>query len=686
VSDRETLKPIPGATVEVKFSGKLSCSATADGEGFCEVKGLPLGRIEVQARAEGYGSECSQMEMTPEGNNNTVPFFLDRGGRVRIRTVDPTEKEPVGNVPLELYGNGMRVESRSDSDGLAVVEGLKAEIQWTVRPTGPYSPVMKKTERAISYIMPTFVPNLNETVEVVVPVENARPRSSRHDEYYRTLTPIEGTLVNEAGEPLVGALLTATSKCCLSSGATDASGHFRIENACVEVFPSSPDTPLPDLAEMKRIGDSRSEPIDLAHPEYYVPREGWMTGNGDSAPYYAGPATLQIKAEGYVPLKDYRVPVEPAARIVLKEKADGVLKVCVLSAETKKPVLDYWIQRHRFPEVVETGRQRVCSRDGEIVLRNLIPGATYRIFVTADGYVWKDTDKKVETNEEENRVEILLDSVKGVDGLVVDAKTREPLSGVEIRYVSRMDRIDEQLDFSTGTGAIISTDKQVTDSRGEFHVTLNSPIGGLIFIPKKDSQLLIPLDEIEQYRDAESGKIVVPLNNGGGSLEARYFLGKQILSRSGAILHLNSLDKKISVQSLPSFQEGLHKWANLPAGLYELSFGRERLLSRRIIFTFQLAEGENRIILLGENETSTLMGRVLRSNGEQVPSATLEIESASERNGERKTFWDTKTSNAYGFYAFDYLADGEYRIRQAGSPESKTIQVEGKTTYNFVVP
>jgi hypothetical protein len=508
VSDKATLKPIPGATVEVKFSGQLSRFATADSEGFCEVKGLPLGRIEVVARSEGYAEEFAPMEVSTDSKSNTVPFFLDQGGKVRILTVGEADNKPIAHVPLQVCGNTV-IEVLSDSEGIATVDGLKPAIKWGIIPVGDYESIrVPLAEGKISRNdAPSFTPDPQKTVEITVRVANKRLSASWHKNNDRDLVLIEGTVVNELGETVAGAIVTARSRCCRSSTVTNASGEFRIENACVAIYVSS-QNPLPDLETVKNENPYVDEQINLAHRDDYSPRPDHVLSTGSSVSCYIGPVVLQVEANGYAPVKSIWTSVDKKPQIVLKEKIDGEVKVCVTDDETKRPIMDYWLLKSGPGG--DNSEIRVCTQDGMTIQKNLSRGETYSFTVRSVGYIEKTIEKKIEGDWGREPINFSLEHQKQMQAMVVDAETQQPLDGIEIRC-ARIELVESIRRLSKNLADIPSGKILYSDSNGEFQFTLITPMGALVLLPAQYTQIVVPFKDLEQYRDPKSGKIVIPL-------------------------------------------------------------------------------------------------------------------------------------------------------------------------------
>ncbi len=688
VNDKATLKPIPGATVEVKFARRqLSRSATADSEGFCEVKGIPLGLIEVFARAEGYADESSPMIITTDGNSNTVPFFLDKGSRVRILTVQGESGMPAPNVPLFLQGNEMVVESVSDSTGIALVEGLRPNIKWEVQAGGDY----RNAEVREGDDRPEFVPEVQETVEVTVRVANASPDFSRHNTQYCDHVPIEGVVVNESEEPVPGAIVEVNSDCCHSKAVTDSSGEFHLENACIRIYPASGE-PFPDLKtvrdttypEMRGSRYFGNEKIDLKKPDLYLPRPDYVRSTGSPVSCYVGPATLSVRAKGYVSVEE-TVPIDRKARIVLTDKADAEVRIRVLDSETKEPIIDYW---YGFSWL------RICSRDGVLVLKDLMPGQYNMHIIRAEGYVEKIVKKEISRNPEENQIDILLDRQRQLTGLVVDAETQHPLEGIEVRYTET--DIPETDAYPCDLADFPGAQTFLTDAKGEFQFSFTKPKSYLIFLSSQYAQLGILLGEIGQYRNPDSGKIVIPLEKFNASVSAT------ILQRPGARLkqswaHLSHVESKELYGKVgnippPRLEGGSYLWEGIPAGEYELGYGsyggspfEQDRWSVRI--SFRLRTKENRSFRIEEDNSARLSGRILGSEGTALPSVPLQIESVSEQNGERIRRNYVRPSDENGHYEFDQIAPGTYKVTESESRRLlDTIQVNGDTRKDLTMP
>jgi hypothetical protein len=684
VSDKATLKPIPGATVEVKFAGPLSRSATVDSEGFCEVKGLPLGRIKVFARAEGYAEEFAPMDVSTDSKSNTVPFFLDQGGRVRILTVGAADNKPLAHVPLQVCGNTI-IEVVSDSEGIAMVDGLKPAIKWGIIPVGDYEStrVPLAEGKTLRNDVPSFIPDPQKTVEVTVRVANKGLSSSWHKTNDRDLVSVEGTVVNELGEAVQGAIVTASSRCCRSSAVTNASGEYRIENACVAIYVSS-QNPLPDLETVKNENPYVDEQISLAHRDDYSPRPDHALGTGSSVSCYIGPVTLQVEANGYAPVKNIRTSVDKKPQIVLKEKVDGEVKVCVTDDETKRPIMDYWLLKSGPGG--DNSEIRVCTQDGVAIQKNLSRGQTYSFMVRSVGYIEKTIEKKMEGDLEKEQINFPLERQKQMQGVVVDAETQQPLSGIEIRC-ARIELVESIRRLSKNLADIPSGKALYSDSKGEFQFTLTTPMGALVFLPLQYTQIVVPFKDLEQYRDSKSGKIVIPLEKSNASVSVTLLQGQGAFLKPDSIT-LKRVDNKVVTDSLanPIVQNGTSQWTGLPSGEYEISGQAAGPDYREVKVSFKLSVGENRTIRIEENNSASLSGRVFQPAGTALPSASLTVESETEQNGERTQWQYFTRSDENGNFRFMGIAPGTCKITELKSRYSETIQINGNVTRDFGVP
>ncbi|HPS03473.1 MAG TPA: carboxypeptidase-like regulatory domain-containing protein, partial [Candidatus Sumerlaeota bacterium] len=242
VSDKATLQPIPNASVGTEFGGGLSLSGTTNAEGFCNLVGVPTGLLLSFAQAEGYSRETLSVEATREGDN-MVAFYLDKGGRARIQTIDYETKAPVGNVSffwVAPYRNAAN-SIQSDAQGIALVDGIPIGARVYLCPSTegkhvlPKIPVVGGREGETKEKEVFFVAEEGKTEDVTLEVTPKPLNSSKHNESLRERHTVEGEVVDIDGKPVQNALVTASSACCMAQTATDASGLFRLENVCVEI-------------------------------------------------------------------------------------------------------------------------------------------------------------------------------------------------------------------------------------------------------------------------------------------------------------------------------------------------------------------------------------------------------------------------------------------------------------------
>ena len=703
VSDKATLQPIPNATVESRFApGGLSITGTTNAEGFCNLVGLPTGSHLTFAHADGYTREHLSVEVEKNGDN-TVAFYLDKGGRARIHTVHAETRKPIGNLELKVmvpFKGKFDQTVTCDAQGVALVDGLPTGAQVRVHPTNTaYGlPLVHLKGGVGTYEYPSFTVEAEKTVEVeLTVVESWQGDSTPHNERGQEFLPVQGTVVDEAGQPVPNALVTASSYCCRARTLTDSDGRFSIEKACVSVFPSNV-TPLPDLETLRKQKPDYEQWIDLAKKEFYVAREGYKADDGTLQPYYVGPAMLQVEAEGYTPLSDVPTAVGREARIVLQDKSKGEASGRVLDKETKEPVKEYVIRyRHRDTPMIE---KPIYSKEGRFTLTGLSDDRRSFFVIEAEGYV-QEQIPAIKPGMKD--LEILLEPQKPLEGLVVDGETQNPISDVEVRYLPEN---DDLLKINIGYGDDFSThnylEAQVTDSQGAFSLKPFYKEGGLLLLPKDRNYgtRLVLNAEQATLRNPESGKIVIPLTKRGTSVSVRFAPGQEAAS-----VQLNYTGKDYrGPLGEPVRENGVCRWDNLGDGPYQIVAEKRDPQEARIhLIEFELSKGTSKSFQIGEGASASISGRILQADGGPAPNATLLLSRLSTGNeGDRIQSLYVCAADANGQYRLDQIVPGAYshfedprltvelmtRVakRDPGFFNRGSVEISGPTRHDFTFP
>ncbi len=708
VSDKATLKPLPNASVEVAFaSGGLSITGTTNAEGFCNLVGLPTGSHRTMAHVEGYTREHLSVEVEKNGDN-TVAFYLDKGGRARIHAIHAETKKPIGNLELKVtvpFKEKLYQTVTCNAQGIALVDGLPIGTQVRVGPTGAaYSLPLVHLKGGIgTYVYPSFSVEAEKTVEIdLAVVEGWQGDSTPHNERGQEFLPIQGTVVDEAGQPVPSALVTASSYCCRARTLTDSDGRFSIEKACVSVFPSSV-SPLPDLETLRKQKPDYEQGIDPAKKEFYVAREEYKADDGTLQPYYVGPAMLRVEAEGYTPLSDIPAAVGRETPVVLQDKSKGEASGRVLDKETNKPISEYTICCRDFdnPEI----KIQIYSKEGRFTLAGLSSNKHYYSIIEAEGYIGSYGEVEIKPGMED--IEILLERQKPLEGTVVDGETQNPISGVEVRYLPGNDGllksyIKDGDDFSTHN----YLEAQVTDSQGIFSLKPSRKEGGLLFLPNNRTYgtRLILYSEREALLNPESGKLVIPLIPRTGSASVR-FAPDQVPFLNSATFRLDYKGKDYRGPQPEPIREGnICRWENLGEGPHEIYAEKlDPRESRILSINFELSKGASKSFQIGEGANTSLSGQIVRKNGETIPNANffLDIYSTGKEGERIRTLYNC-TSDASGYYRIENLLPGNSRfepanrhmtvernikdIYQFGYPSPEAIPISGGTQHDFTFP
>jgi hypothetical protein len=671
VNDKTTFQPIPNATVEVEFAEEgLSISGTTSGDGFCTLVGLPAGLLHPFAHADNYTLERATVEVSPE-TDNTVVFYLDKGSRARVRTVDYETKKPVGNVGF-TWGAPYRNSGKSvqsDAQGFALLEGVPLGTRVYLYPNdgqymSPQIPMSGGRPGQTRELDTFFEAEEGKTVGVTLEVSPKLSKDESHDVRWRDWQTVEGEVVDTDGKPIPGALITASTVCCLAQTATNATGQFRLESACVAIYPAE-ETSLPDLETMRKhdYPGQYHEGIDLDKMDLYVPDERHLAPDGTAQPCYIGPAKVRVEAEGYCLALRVLAGVGKKTRIVLQDKSAGRITGQVLDKETREPISDYqvsyshWTVAARPSEFYSTS-QRIFSKEGRFSLYGIADGDS-GVMVTADGYAQQSKEVKV---GDPRNLEFLMERIKVVEGTVVESSTRQPLEGVEVRFI--------EIGNPSGMilGGIVLEEypvavSAITNGQGSFSLKQPYQSGCLLFIKTGYKTGIIPLESLDQYRDAKSGKIAVELEKPNGSITAKFLVGGRP-SAYEDVLILTTEDELWKGASPRKSEEGSYCWEGIARGRYRLRtyVGTGNNSTKHWSVFFTVSSGENKTLVLGEGDNAVLSGQIFKPGGQVYPQARLVIRSSYERNGETVEEWYLGITDFNGFYRIWNIHPGTFSV------------------------
>jgi hypothetical protein len=665
VSDKTTFQPIPNATVEVEFAVQgLSISGTTSGDGFCSLVGLPVGLLHPFAHADNYTLERATVEVSPE-TDNTVAFYLEKGSRARVRTIDYETKKSVGNVGFN-WGAPYRDSGKSvqsDAQGFALLEGVPLGTRINLYPNDgqymlPQIPMTGGRPGQTRELKTFFEAEEGKTVEVTLEVSPRLSEDESHDARWRDWQTVEGEVVDTDGKPIPGALITASTVCCLAQTATNATGQFRLENACVAIYPAE-ETSLPDLEKMSKryYPVQYHEGIDLDMKDLYVPEERHLAPDGTAQPCYIGPARLRVEAEGYCLVLSVLAGVGKKTRIVLQNKSAGQITGQVLDKETRQPISDYQVTYAHLSEFYSTF-QRIFSKEGRFTLYGIADGDS-EVMVTTDGYAQQLKEVKV---GDSRNLEFLMERIKTHEGVVRDGTTRQPIEGVEVRFIE------------IGNPSVMVTNgivleeypvavSTITNGQGSFSLKQPYQSGCLLFIKTGYKTGVISLESLDQYRDAESGKIAVELEKPNSSITAKFMVGGR-LSEYEDVLILTTEDELWKGAFPRKSEDGSYCWEGIARGRYRLMtyVGNGNNSTKRWNVFFTVPSGENKTLVLGEGGYAVLSGQIFKPGGQVYPQARLIILSSYEKNGETVEEWYLGITDSNGFYRIGNIHPGTFSV------------------------
>jgi hypothetical protein len=541
VNDYSTQAPLAQAVVEAESNG-LRTRAETDAQGFAEFRSLPLGRTALLARAEGYQTERFYVEVTGTPSDLTL-FSLRKGGRVKIRTVD-SEKSPVPDVDLQLGWQPMdsTLSVRTDEKGEAEADGLPLRTGISVQALGEFS-LQNGCNFALS--------GAPEEKEVCVTVWTLK--SNQADVHKTRQGWISGTVVNEANEPVAGAIVTTLDNSSYSSALqsisaiTHADGRFLFKNLTLRSSGRSIPPANPQEAELSICDETLRD--GLFRPTYFLP------------------VAVMTRADGYQPSADI-IRIDSEDRVVLKAKQE--IKGVVLDKETQTPVRKFEI--FCYEPGNQATRRKIISDKGEFTLDSLIG----EFSVLAEGYLDKSL---LVAREKSQDLTILLEKSSLLEGAVVDAATGAPLENVCVGNSRSFGEKPYEAFFfdenNTNADAI-----DFTNAQGAFRFETPFTEGGLVFIREDLEKLWVKTVDLEKYRDEKTGKRVFPMNPqpAPGSLVLDWFVRENSpaspnLQNNICILHSFGNprhDASIPLKEKPvfSYNNGRFRYDNIKPGEY----------------------------------------------------------------------------------------------------------------------
>ncbi|HNY28823.1 MAG TPA: carboxypeptidase-like regulatory domain-containing protein, partial [Candidatus Sumerlaeota bacterium] len=294
---------------------------------------------------------------------------------------------------------------------------------------------------------------------------------------------VGGTVLDGNKQPIAGAIVslyTGEESCVFEDTrtVTDTAGHFRLENLKCR-----------KLAEGQSF-QNEPEIVEQCYTEATQP------------PTVYAPVGVMVSAEGYsMTLSPIRIGTE--REIVLVGKGD--FKGRVVDKETDQPIPQFDLF---CLEANKQYKKRIVSETGEFTLN----GYVIEVTVSAEGYQEERVDlyRRALVEGVDNK-ELVIALKKGVplQGYVVDEQTRAPLENVLVGCSSgfgesyRVYYFDEQHLDAEQVG--------YTNAEGYFDLNATFSRGGLAFYRSDREKLWVSLEDVERYRETDTGRLVFPL-------------------------------------------------------------------------------------------------------------------------------------------------------------------------------
>jgi hypothetical protein len=666
VNDKASLLPISGATVEACYGGELRVSVRTNAEGFADLPTLPVGLATLTANAPGYQTEKATMDITGSMQDVTI-FSLKQGGKAVIRTVDEKDT-PVPDVHLSLNwtSNVEGTPIQTDEKGECRVEGLPLN-------TGIYVGREKKTQGPDCGF--SLFDGHEKEVRVVV------TKLAKDSEQADLIGWIGGTVVDENNQPVAGATVLATPyfeghRPEAIKTLTDASGYFRLENLkCWKIQEGCPPKNQPELAEL-----CYTEPTQP--PRFYLP------------------IPVIVSTESYR-VTNTRIQIGTEKQIVLTRQSD--YKGRVLDKETEQPIPQFDIL---CVELNQQYRKRIFSETGEFTLN----GQVVAIGVSAESYQEEAVElfqSEIKPGTENKDLVVYLKKGAPLQGYVVDEQTRTPLENVLVGCGSQYK--DSFTAHYFNEKFIDEGYAEYTNAEGCFEVSATYNQGGLIFYRSDREKLWVSVDNLEPYREANTGRLVFPLKPAEpcGSTEVIWLnrgapappAWKERIHLQKVIGPSNTPDISYLAEiKNPSFSyaNGVFRWHNLTTGEYQVRvpplLADGQLGPESLAFRFTVKSQETTSIRWGAGNTDSLSGRILNAQNLSYSRVYIRLSQPQTSPSTLDTIQDS-FSTTDGTYRFESLFPGEYKIQVTATPSGYgasdeklyqgTVQVNGATQYDI---
>jgi hypothetical protein len=414
-----TGQPIPGAIVTV---GQKSRTVTTDSQGKFRIQGLRRGTATVNVAATGFTEFVQRLKLVAD--DNTLNVLLASGALLRGRIVRAVDQGAISGATVRIDGTLLSANS-DDTGGFLLPATRSGPLAITVSADG-YRPEQRELD-----------------VHVGLPTETEITLGGS--------AVVTGTVIDgQTRQPVVSAEVRLSDAGWRTK--TDGEGKFRIEGArsgrtAVEVVAAgygaskseielAPDAETPVEVVLGGAGGLKGVVVDkfaevpIAQAEVRIAGTSVMVNTDAQGQFQmtgirSGTIKLEVTAAGYSDAafqEEVRASDPTELRLVLAGRS--VVTGVVTNALTKQPVPRATVRMEATSRTAESDEQ------GRFHFDHLRSGAA-EFRVAAEGFGSRTVSEQLSPDKEtELKIELGGDAV--LEGQIVNAATKEPLSGARI--------------------------------------------------------------------------------------------------------------------------------------------------------------------------------------------------------------------------------------------------------------
>ncbi len=419
VKSQATGRSLPKAIVHFGWSDLKDDNFATDPEGIVTLQPLTPQRWFIEAWADGFARKSQWLNLE-SGADAEVEFLLGPGGDIAGVVRDPAGK------PVPAVGLSVRVEG--DSHQLMYVT---TDDQGQYRLNNlPLDAPLQVSLSKLEYLRDSVMVRAAESKQALDLTIRPRPHGGS----------IAGTVVDQEGNPIVGAELTNMGRSSneVRKTATGKEGRFQLENLYeglhgnevtvrarkfaplrLKVTPGPADKPAEiDIAlnaghTLKgRVEDEMGQPLEGV-AVYFAGGGNPFSDGGETKTDKQGmfefdslppDCPFTFRKSGYSEINDRRFDLDTPDVIAVKMAPSGAIHGKVVDAKTRKPIRTFNVRITFSPsrqpndpnaglrsDLVDPG-QAFQSADGKFQIKDLLLGMPLQVMVDAEGFereVWE---------------------------------------------------------------------------------------------------------------------------------------------------------------------------------------------------------------------------------------------------------------------------------------------------------